>query len=211
MKDIILSLSGGLDSSSLLFEYRDRIKLAVSFAYGSNHEKQELASAELVAKKANVEHKIINISNVFQGINSALLAGSEQVPQDCYNTDTIRNLVVPFRNGIFLSILAAIAESEKLEYIALASHAGDHAVYPDCTEAFSDAMNEAIKLGTTNNVKFFRPYINLTKREVAIRGIKAGLNPDWTYSCYKGGKIPCGKCPTCIERNEALKGLKWPQ
>ena len=211
MKDIILSLSGGLDSSSLLFEYKDRIKLAVSFAYGSNHEKQELASAELVAKKANVEHKIINISNVFQGINSALLAGSEQVPQDCYNTDTIRNLVVPFRNGIFLSILAAIAESEKLEYIALASHAGDHAVYPDCTEAFSDAMNEAIKLGTTNNVKFFRPYINLTKREVAIRGIKAGLNPDWTYSCYKGGKIPCSKCPTCIERNEALKGLKWPQ
>ncbi len=209
MKDTILSLSGGLDSSSLLFEYKDRIKLAVSFAYGSNHEKQELAAAELVAQKANVEHKIINISNVFQGISSALLAGSEQVPQDCYNKDTIRNLVVPFRNGIFLSILAAIAESEKLEYIALASHAGDHAIYPDCTEAFSDAMNEAIKLGTTNNVKFFRPYINLTKREVAIRGINAGLNPDWTYSCYKGGKIPCGKCPTCIERAEALKGLKW--
>lgn len=209
MKDTILSLSGGLDSSSLLFEYKDRIKLAVSFAYGSNHEKQELATAELVAQKANVEHKIINISNVFQGISSALLAGSDQVPQDCYNKDTIRNLVVPFRNGIFLSILAAIAESEKLEYIALASHAGDHAIYPDCTEAFSDAMNEAIKLGTTNNVKFFRPYINLTKREVAIRGINAGLNPDWTYSCYKGGKIPCGKCPTCIERAEALKGLKW--
>lgn len=209
MKDIILSLSGGLDSSSLLFEYKDRIKLAVSFAYGSNHEEQELASAKLVAKKANVPHKIINICNVFQGINSALLSGSDKVPQDCYNTETIKNLVVPFRNGIFLSILAAIAESEKLEYIALASHAGDHAIYPDCTEAFSDAMNEAIRLGTTNNVKFFRPYINLTKREVAIRGIKAGLNPDWTYSCYKGGKIPCGKCPTCIERNEALKGLKW--
>ena len=209
MKDTILSLSCGLDSSSLLFEYKDRIKLAVSFAYGSNHEKQELAAAELVAQKANVEHKIINISNVFQGISSALLAGSDQVPQDCYNKDTIRNLVVPFRNGIFLSILAAIAESEKLEYIALASHAGDHAIYPDCTEAFSDAMNEAIKQGTTNNVKFFRPYINLTKREVAIRGINAGLNPDWTYSCYKGGKIPCGKCPTCIERAEALKGLKW--
>lgn len=209
MKDIILSLSGGLDSSSLLFEYKDRIKLAVSFAYGSNHEEQELASAKLVAKKANVAHKIINICNVFQRINSALLSGSDKVPQDCYNTETIKNLVVPFRNGIFLSILAAIAESEKLEYIALASHAGDHAIYPDCTEAFSDAMNEAIRLGTTNNVKFFRPYINLTKREVAIRGIKAGLNPDWTYSCYKGGKIPCGKCPTCIERNEALKGLKW--
>ena len=137
------------------------------------------------------------------------MSGSDKVPQDCYNTETIKNLVVPFRNGIFLSILAAIAESEKLEYIALASHAGDHTIYPDCTEAFSDAMNEAIRLGTTNNVKFFRPYINLTKREVAIRGIKAGLNPDWTYSCYKGGKIPCGKCPTCIERNEALKGLKW--
>lgn len=210
MKNTILSLSGGLDSSSLLFEFKDQIKLAVSFAYGSNHEEQELKAAKLVAQKAGIEHCIINLKNIFADFNQcALLAGADKVPQDCYNNATIKNLVVPFRNGIFLSILAAIAEAQNLQYIALASHAGDHAIYPDCRVEFSNAMNDAIKLGTTNNVEFFRPYINLSKREIAIRGIKAGLNPDWTYSCYKGTEIPCGKCPTCIERAAALKDLTW--
>ena len=205
MKDTILSLSGGLDSSSLLFEFKDQIALCVSFKYGSNHEKQELKAAKRVSKKAGIEHIIVDLSKTFQHFKSALLSGSDCVPQGEYNSETIKDLVVPFRNGIFLSILAGIADSRGLKKIALASHSGDHTVYPDCRPEFSATLADAIKLGTDNEVEFFKPYINITKAEIAFRGLKAGLDPKWTYSCYCGGVKPCGKCPTCIERDDALK------
>lgn len=206
---MILSLSGGLDSSSLLFEYKDKIKLAVSFKYGANHEKRELKAAKKVAKKAGVPHKIIDLTKTFKNFRSSLLDGPDSVPDSEYNHKSVSQLIVPFRNGIFLSILAGLADSIGAKKIALASHANDSETYLDCRPDFSNALAKAIKLGTTNNVEFFRPYILISKKTIAKRGIKAGLNPDWTYSCYKGGKKPCGKCPTCIERNNALKGLKW--
>lgn len=214
MKDTILSLSGGLDSSSLLFEFRDRIKLAVSFKYGSNHQDKELAAAKKVVEEvnklgANIEHRIIDLTTTFSTFKSALLSGADAVPNAEYNEETIANLVVPFRNGIFLSILAGIADSIGANRIALASHSGDHCVYADCRPEFSDAIEKAIQLGTSRNVEFFRPYINISKADIAARGVNAGLNPDWTYSCYKGGDKPCGECPTCVERTESLKGLKW--
>ena len=214
MKDTILSLSGGLDSSSLLFEFRDRIKLAVSFKYGSNHQDKELAAAKKVVEEvnklgANIEHRIIDLTNTFKTFKSALLSGADAVPNAEYNEETIADLVVPFRNGIFLSILAGIADSVGVYKIALAAHSGDHCVYPDCRPEFSDAIEKAIQLGTSRNVEFFRPYINISKADIASRGVNAGLNPDWTYSCYKGGDKPCGECPTCVERTESLKGLKW--
>ena len=205
MKDIILSLSGGLDSSSLLFEYKKIIGLAVSFKYPSNHNETELKYAKLVAEKAGIPHKIIDVTSVFKDFNSALLSGSDAVPNAEYNAETIAQLVVPFRNGIFLSVLAGLAESLKFKYIALANHSGDHSVYLDCRPEFTDAMNQAIMLGTSNNVRFFSPYVDISKAQIAERGIKAGLNPDWTYSCYKGFEKPCGVCPTCVERNEAIK------
>jgi len=204
-KDMILSLSGGLDSSSLLFEYKDRIKLAVSFDYGSNHAKMEIASARKVAKKAGIPHRVINLKNAFKGFKSALLSGADAVPDMEYNAESIGQMVVPFRNGIFLSILAGLADSLGCKYVALANHGGDHTVYRDCRPEFTEAMNNAITLGTDHEVQFFSPYVNLSKGEVALRGIKNGLDPNWTYSCYKGGKEPCGVCPTCIERKEALE------
>lgn len=210
MKDIILSLSGGLDSSALLFEFRDRIKLAVSFKYGSNHQDKELAAAKKVIEEvnklgANIEHRIIDLTNTFKTFKSALLSGADAVPGAKDDDNSIADLIVPFRNGIFLSILAGIADSIGVDKIALAAHSGDHYTYHDCRPEFSDAMERAIQLGTSRNVEFFRPYVNSTKTDIVVRGVNAGLNPDWTYSCYKGGDKPCGECPTCVERNKALQ------
>lgn len=204
-KDMILSLSGGLDSSSLLFEYKDRIALAASFKYPANHNERELKRAKDVAKRASVDHHIVDLTSAFEGFKSALLSGAGAVPNAEYDKNSISQLVVPFRNGIFLSVLAGLAESKGCEYIALANHAGDHEVYPDCRPEFSSAMGLAIYKGTSNGVQFFCPYVNLDKGEIAYRGIKAGLKPEWTYSCYKGKKEPCQKCPTCIERNKAIE------
>lgn len=208
-KDTLLCLSGGLDSSSLLFEYRDRIAMAVTFDYGSTQNQREQRSAKLVAEKAGIPWKLIDVKGVFSGFKSALLESPEAIPVGDYNAENMAATVVPFRNGIFLSILAGLAESLGCKYVALAAHSGDHNLYPDCRPEFADAMAQAIKLGTSNGVEFFKPYINITKHEIAERGIKAGLNPDWTYSCYKGGENPCNECSTCRERNESLKGLTW--
>lgn len=207
-KDIILSLSGGLDSSSLAAEFKDRIRLAVSFKYGSNHMEQEIKAAQRVAKELNLEHRIVDLTEAFKGFRSALLSGKEAVPNAEYDVESISKLVVPFRNGIFLSVLAGLADSVNAKFIALASHSGDHFIYRDCRPVFSTAMDLAIQLGTDNEVTFFKPYNNISKKEIAVRGIKAGLNPDWTYSCYKGTEIPCGECPTCRERIEALEYAK---
>lgn len=210
MKDMILSLSGGLDSSSLLFEYKDDIIMAVSFTYGSNHNKMENAAAKLVAEKAGVPWHLVDLTDAFKGIKSALLSGADAIPDAEYNPESIAQTVVPFRNGIFLSVLAGLADSVGAKRIALASHFDDGgSVYLDCRRDFSEALEQAIKLGTENKVEFFYPYIDLTKREVAKRGIAAGLNPDWTYSCYRGGEKPCGVCATCRARARALEGLSW--
>ena len=210
MKDMILSLSGGLDSSSLLFEYKDDIIMAVSFTYGSNHNKMENAAAKLVAEKAGVPWHLVDLTEAFKGIKSALLSGADAIPDAEYNPESIAQTVVPFRNGIFLSVLAGLADSVGAKRIALASHFDDGgSVYLDCRRDFSEALEQAIKLGTENKVEFFYPYIDLTKREVAKRGIAAGLNPDWTYSCYRGGEKPCGVCATCRARARALEGLSW--
>lgn len=209
MKDMIVSLSGGLDSSSLLFEYKDDIIMAVSFTYGSNHNKMENAAAKLVAEKAGVPWHLVDLTDAFKSFKSALLSGADAVPDAEYSPESIAQTVVPFRNGIFLSVLAGLADSVGAKRIALASHFDDNGTYLDCRREFSEALERAIKLGTSNEVEFFYPYIDLTKREVAKRGIAAGLNPDWTYSCYRGGEKPCGVCSTCRARNEALEGLSW--
>lgn len=208
MKDTVLSLSGGLDSSALLFEYKDRIKIAVSFKYGSNHQDKELAAAKKVVEEANklgaeIEHRIIDLTNTFKTFKSALLSGSKAVPEA--GSTEVSNVIVPFRNGIFLSILAGIAESEGCRFIAIANHSGDFNVFPDCRYDFIDAMIKAIGLGTEDKVQVFAPYANITKTGLTIRGMSNGLNPDWTYSCYKGGNKPCNVCPTCVDRNKAVQ------
>lgn len=204
MKDIILSLSGGLDSASFLYCYKERIKLAVSFKYPSNHNKIELKYAKRLCKKTGIPHKIINVTQIFKDFKSSLLSGADKVPNAEYNKESISSLVVPFRNGIFLSILAGLAESYNVKYIGLASHSNDSTTYPDCTKEFSDAFNTATQLGTLNKVEFFAPFVNKNKGDVAYFGITEGLNPDDTYSCYKGFSQPCGECPTCKERKDAL-------
>lgn len=205
MRNTILSLSGGLDSSALLFEFKERIALAVSFKYPSNHNERELKRAGEVAKRACVDHHVVDLTGAFGGFKSALLSGASSVPSAEYDKKSIAELVVPFRNGIFLSVLAGLAESKGCEFIALANHSGDHEIYPDCRHDFVTAMGYAIYKGTSNGVQLFCPYTNIDKGEIAYRGIKAGLQPEWTYSCYKGKKQPCGKCPTCIERQKALE------
>ncbi len=209
-KDAVLVLSGGLDSTTMLYEYRERIALAVSFHYGSNHNDKELAFAKLHCQRLGIPHLLIPLTFMKEYFNSSLLSGADAVPEGDYNESNMKSTVVPFRNGIMLSIAAGIAENNDLQYVMYANHNGDHTLYPDCRPEFTDAMDKAMSAGTWNNVRLFSPYTNLTKADIASHGKELGIDYSETWSCYKGGDHHCGVCGTCRERIEALKeaGIK---
>ena len=203
----VLVYSGGLDSTTLLYEYKDSIALAVSFDYGSKHNKRELEFAALNCKRLGIRHLVIPLEFMGRYFKSDLLIGGGDIPEGSYADENMKSTVVPFRNGIMLSIAAGLAESYELDAIMLANHSGDHAIYPDCRPEFIEGMAAAVEAGTYNGVKVVSPYCNMTKREIALRGRELGVDYSLTYSCYKGGEKHCGKCGTCVERKEALEGF----
>ena len=203
----VLVYSGGLDSTTLLYEYKDSIALAVSFDYGSKHNKRELEFAAINCKRLGIKHLVIPLEFMGRYFKSDLLIGGGDIPEGSYADENMKSTVVPFRNGIMLSIAAGLAESYDLDAIMLANHSGDHAIYPDCRPEFIEGMAAAVEAGTYNGVKVVSPYCNMTKRDIALRGRELGVDYSLTYSCYKGGEKHCGKCGTCVERREALEGF----
>lgn len=206
MKDCLIVLSGGMDSVTMLYEYRERIALAVTFDYGSNHAEREKECARLHCERLCVRHILIPLDFMRKYFKSSLLEGADAVPEGHYSDENMASTVVPFRNGIMLSIACGMAESFGLAWVMIANHGGDHTVYADCREEFVVSMSAAMKAGTDSGVGVFAPYTNITKTEVALRGKALGLDYSETWSCYKGGERHCGKCATCIERREALEG-----
>ena len=204
MKDSIIILSGGMDSVTMLYDYADRIAVALSFDYGSNHNNKELPLAAYHCERLGIEHIIIPLEFIKQYFHSSLLSGATDIPEGRYEDVTMRSTVVPFRNGIMLSVAVGLAESNGLSRILMANHSGDHAIYPDCREAFVNAMAGAVREGTYNGVELFTPYTLWTKADIARRGKELGIDYSKTWSCYKGGEKHCGKCGTCQERHEAL-------
>lgn len=205
MKDSVIIVSGGMDSITMLHEYRERISLAISYDYGSNHNKKEIPFAEEHCKELGIEHITIDLAFIQQYFKSSLLEGADAIPDGDYDDENMKSTVVPFRNGIMLSIAIGIAESRQLNNVMIANHHGDHAIYPDCRPEFIDAIVQAAKYGTYSGVNILAPYTNITKADIARHGKKLCIDYTHTWSCYKGGENHCGKCGTCVERKEALK------
>lgn len=203
-KDSLLVLSGGMDSTTMLYEYADRIALAVTFDYGSNHNAREIACAEYNCAQLGIELVKIKLDFIGRLFDSSLLQGAGAIPEGNYDDKNMRSTVVPFRNGIMLAAAAGLAESRGLHTLMLANHGGDHAIYPDCRPGFVEAMSRAISEGTYEHITIFAPYTDITKGQIAARGKALGIDYAHTYSCYKGGERHCGRCGTCRERREAM-------
>ena len=193
-----------MDSTTMLYEYQHRIALAVTFDYGSNHNAREIECAKRHCFKLNIEHIVISLDFMAKYFKSSLLSGADDIPEGSYNDDNMKSTVVPFRNGIMLSIACGLAESRHLTTVMMANHSGDHTVYPDCRPEFVDSMSEAMSNGTYDNIRILAPYTHLTKGDIATIGKRIGIDYATTYSCYKGGELHCGVCGTCVERKEAL-------
>lgn len=206
MESVVVLLSGGMDSVAAFYEAMSQHKVvaAISFDYGAKHNHKELPFAAYHCRKFNIEHRVIPLSFVGELFKSDLLKSGGAIPDGHYEEETMKSTVVPFRNGIMLSIAAGFAESKGASGLVIAAHAGDHAIYPDCREEFMKSMGDAIQLGTYAGIKLLRPFISMTKAEIASRGQALGVDFLHTWSCYKGGTLHCGTCGTCVERREAF-------
>ncbi|MDB6127773.1 MAG: queC [Verrucomicrobia bacterium] len=213
MKVVVLC-SGGMDSVTALYWARQehRVVAVVSFDYGSKHNHRELPFAAEHAARFNLRHDVIALDFVNQLFASDLLKSGGEVPEGHYEAKNMKATVVPFRNAIMLSIACGLAESVEADGLVIAAHGGDHAIYPDCREDFMRSMGDAMRLGTYAEVALLRPFIAMTKGQIAAEGARLGVDFARTWSCYKGGEIHCGKCGTCVERREAFAqaGVKDP-
>ena len=204
MKDALIVLSGGMDSTTMLYDYADSIALAVTFNYGSNHNAREIECARYNCNKLGIALEVVDMPFVGELFESSLLSGADAIPEGSYDDENMRSTVVPFRNGIMLSVAAGLAESRGLRRLMMANHSGDHAIYPDCRPGFVDAMSKAISEGTYEHITIDAPYTLLSKTDIARRGASLGVDYSHTYSCYKGTPHHCGRCGTCTERREAF-------
>ena len=217
----VVSFSGGVDSTTCLAkavkEFGKDSVVTVSIKYGQKHPR-ELRSAELIAKYYGVKRYELDLSNVFTyNTDCSLLASNNiDIEKGSYDeqyerkTSTAITTSVPFRNGLFVAALVSFSQSlfpEEQIKIYLGNHRdGDtgKAIYPDCSQEFSDVLNRAIRIGTSNMVELVSPFADKTKAEIVREGLGLAVPYNLTWSCYEGGEKPCGQCGTCIDAIKAF-------
>lgn len=215
MTRCLVVLSGGMDSAALLARLLadGRICEALTVDYGQRHAREIRAAAD-VAAHYGVPHAIARLPGL-----AAVLSGSSQtdpavaVPHGHYADPTMRVTVVPNRNMILLAVAAGAAIARGCGAVAYAAHAGDHAIYPDCRPEFADALDVALRLcHYDGGVALERPFLGMSKADIARLGHELGVPFDLTWSCYEGRGVHCGRCGTCVERREAfvLAGVADP-
>jgi 7-cyano-7-deazaguanine synthase len=211
MKSVVL-VSGGLDSTVALHEAarRGTVVLGLSFHYGSKHNDRELPCAAWQCRRLGIPHQVVRLDFINELFRSDLLQSGGAIPEGHYEDLSMRQTVVPFRNGILLAIAAGLAESREAEEVVIAAHGGDHAIYPDCRETFLVPMAEAIRAGTYAGIRLSRPFVACRKEELVRIGSALGVDFGQTWSCYQGGVRHCGRCGTCVERREAFQRAGVP-
>ena len=205
---IISIVSGGMDSVSMLYmqaKYKHNIHV-LSFDYGQRH-KKELEYARLAAYDVGGIWDCVDLSGLTHLIGGSSLTDNIPVPDGHYAQENMKITVVPNRNAIMLSIAYGVAVAEQADAVAIAIHAGDHFIYPDCRPGFASAFekmqNEAID--GFGKVELLTPFIKYSKSNIVKEGHTAGVPFKKTWSCYKGGDVHCGTCGTCVERKEAFE------
>lgn len=216
MRALVLC-SGGVDSTTLLAmavdKYGSENVVALSISYGQRHEK-ELKAARDIARYYHVEHRFLDLAAIYADSSCSLLAHSERdIPKESYaeqleQADTkLVSTYVPFRNGLFLSSAASMALSLECSVLYYGAHHDDWAgnAYPDCSQEFVAAMNNAIMEGTGGELHMEAPFVEWSKADIVKKGLELNVPYELTWSCYEGGDKPCGVCATCIDRKRAFE------
>lgn len=201
----IAVISGGMDSVTMLYKLKAEGKKlkAISFNYGQRH-KRELEMARATCEKLGIQHDIVDITSITSFISNSALTGDIEVPHGNYADENMKKTVVPSRNTIMASIANGYAINSNFDSIALAVHAGDHAIYPDCRPEFITALQTLFCVNNFEAIDIITPYLYKTKIDIVTEGIELNVDYTLTHTCYEGGEKPCGKCGSCVERTEAF-------
>jgi 7-cyano-7-deazaguanine synthase len=217
MKKVVIGLSGGMDSTTMLALYLEEgLEVhCVSFKYPSKHNPYEMEAAEKIVAfylglGYPIFHHIVDVSGIFGMMKSDLLRSGGDIPEGHYADDTMKKTVVPGRNLIFSSVMAGLAEGIGAEMVAIGAHSGDHHIYPDCREDFAKALDLTVFLSSDKKVHVVTPLIHDDKYSILQKGFPLAIPYDLTRTCYKDQPIACGKCGSCMERLEAFEKLGIP-
>jgi 7-cyano-7-deazaguanine synthase len=213
-KSVIL-FSGGIDSTTALYWARQQFAAVTALVvhYEQRHS-IEVETAQTAARRMELDVRLIRLP-LKDIVHSALMDEERAIPESLESSKDEAGIpftYVPFRNGIFLSLAAAFAESRDIRHIVTGFNLIDTPDYPDTTAAFTQKMEAAINQGTSASItnKPFRihtPLIGKTKQEIIRMGLDLGADYSYSVSCYRGAEIPCLKCPSCDIRSRAFREL----
>ena len=210
---VVVIFSGGMDSYTVLNKaIKDGFDVyALTFDYGQRHVK-EVQYAKRACEQLNIQHKIVDISAINSIIAGSSLTDDIDVPDGHYESDSMKQTVVPNRNMILLSLAIGYAVSLEATKVYYGAHSGDHAIYPDCRPEFVEKMQNVAAIANSEPVDIALPHINNDKIEILADGIGMGLDYSQTWTCYNGREKACGTCGACQERLEAFdkNGLTDP-
>ena len=213
MKKKVISLSGGLDSTTVLARaLADGHCVApVFFNYGSKHNAfEQQAVNDIVAFYSKAfpgkvdPLRVMDLTGVFGHMESNLLLHGGPIPEGHYEQENMKLTVVPGRNSVFIAILTGLAESMGANGVAVGIHQGDHAIYPDCRQDYFKTMKEAMYLASGGSVVLYAPFLYGNKATIVKEGLALGVPYLLTRTCYKAQGAPCGVCGSCTERLEAF-------
>lgn len=214
-KDAVILLSGGLDSAvsvAVAKQYGIDFKLALTFDYGQKAFAEEAQASKQLADYYKIPHKLIKLDWLKDITNTSLVSDKDVPDMDIKNlenlNDTInsmKNVWIPNRNGLFINIAAAFSDSFEYDYIVIGANKEEAATFSDNSQKFIDDMNEVLKTSTNYDIKVTAPLIEFDKNEIVKKAIELKVPLKYINSCYNSQKGHCGHCESCSRLKRALK------
>lgn len=214
-KKAVILLSGGLDSlSSLAVVHNNNIKieLALTFDYGQKAFDKELLASKKIANHYKINHEIIKLDWLKRITNTSLVS-EEKIPEltkenlsnDTITQESMKNVWVPNRNGLFINIAAAFCDSKEYDYIIIGANSEEAKTFSDNSKTFIESINETLKTSTNYNVSVLTPLIDMNKNEIIAKAIELKAPLEYINSCYDNTEKHCGKCESCTRLKHALE------
>lgn len=214
-KKAVVLFSGGLDSTTCLYWALDKGYdcVALNISYGQKHIK-EITCAKKICTKLGVKMQSLNLTLPWLESATSLVGKNKALPtanlKEIHNKKRLPSTYVPGRNLLFVALAASYADSIGATAIIAGPNAVDYSGYPDCRPQFYKPLAKAVKEGTSGaisgkDIKIITPLLKLSKAQIAKLGAKLKVPFNLTWTCYKGGKKPCGKCDACLLRAQGFK------
>ena len=203
----IILLSGGLDSAAALGVTKDEygVNFAITFDYGQKSAPMEIEASKKICKFYDIKHKVIRLDWLKEITKTALVSDNAIPTEELGTAESAKSVWVPNRNGLFLNIAAAFADSYNYQYIIFGANKDEGQTFPDNTERFRKDISDVFESSTLVKPKVIAPLINCSKSDIVRIAVEKSVPLEYIRSCYKSGEKHCGECESCRHLKKALE------